>query len=190
MTKVLSLKEKFQKELAPQLQKQLKIKNINAVPKLTKVVLNVGIGKMLAGGKDYSEVEENVKLITGQKPVVAKSRKAISNFKLRENQPVGINITLRGSRMYDFVSKFVNIVLPRTRDFRGISPRSFDGQGNYSLAVREHTVFPEINADDLIKLHGLQLTFVTTAKDNDSAFILLKTLGFPFQERKEKTAKK
>jgi large subunit ribosomal protein L5 len=91
--------------------------------------------------------------------------------------------------MYDFVSKFVNIVLPRTRDFRGISPRSFDGQGNYSLAVREHTVFPEINADDLIKLHGLQLTFVTTAKDNESAFILLKTLGFPFQERKEKAAK-
>lgn len=189
MSKTLSLKEKFQKEIAPALQKQLKVKNVNAVPKLTKVVVNVGIGKMLAGGKDYSEVEENIKKITGQKPVVAKSRKAISNFKLRENQPVGINCTLRGQRMYDFVSKFVNIVLPRSRDFRGISSRSFDGNGNYSLAVKEHTVFPEINADDIVKIHGLQITFVTTAKTNDDGLLLLKALGFPFQEKKEKTAK-
>lgn len=189
MSKTLTLKDRFQKEIAPELQKSLKIKNINAVPKLTKVILNVGIGKMLAGGKDFSEIEENVKLITGQKPVVAKSRKAISNFKLRENQPVGINVTLRGNRMYDFVSKFVNIVLPRTRDFRGISPRSFDGHGNYSLAVKEHTVFPEINPDDIIKMHGLQLTFVTTAKNNEDALHLLKALGFPFQEKKEKGTK-
>ncbi len=187
MTKTLNLKEKFHKEIAPGLQKQFKIKNINAVPKLSKVVINVGIGKMLAGGKDYAEVEENIKLIAGQKPVIALSRKAISNFKLRENQPVGINVTLRGQRMFDFVSKFVNIVLPRTRDFRGISPRSFDGQGNYSLAIREHTVFPEINADDIVKLHGLQITFVTSAKSNEEGFQLLKAMGFPFQERKEKT---
>lgn len=190
MTKTIGLKEKFQKTITPELQKQLKIKNINAVPKLSKVVVNVGIGKMLAGGKDYSEVEENVKMITGQKPVIAKSRKAISNFKLRENQPVGINVTLRGQKMYDFISKFVNIVLPRTRDFRGISPRSFDGHGNYSLAIKEHTVFPEINADDIVKLHGMQITFVTTARTNEEAFQLLKAIGFPFQERKEKTTAK
>ena len=190
MSKTLNLKEKFVTVIAPELQKQLKVKNVNAVPKLTKVVVNVGIGKMLAGGKDYSEVEENIKMITGQKPVVAKSRKAISNFKLRENQPVGINATLRGQRMYDFVSKFVNIVLPRTRDFRGISSRSFDGNGNYSLAVKEHTVFPEINADDIVKIHGLQITFVTSAKTNEQALVLLKALGFPFQERKEKAAAK
>lgn len=189
MTKVLSLKEKFQKEIAPELKKQLKLKNINAVPKLAKIVINVGIGKMLAGGKDFSDVEKNVTMLAGQKPVIAKAKKAISNFKLRQGMPVGIHVTLRGQRMYDFVYKFVNVVLPRTRDFRGVSPRSFDGKGNYSIAIKEHTVFPEINPDDIIKQHGLQLTFVTTAKNNDDALILFKTLGFPFQEKKEKEAK-
>lgn len=190
MTKALSLKERYSKEIAPALQKSLGVKNINAVPKLSKVIINVGIGKMLAGGKDYSDVEQNVKSIAGQKPLIAKSRKAISNFKLRENMPVGIHATLRGSRMYDFVSKFVNITLPRTRDFRGISARSFDGNGNYSVAIKEHTVFPEVNADDIVKLHGVQLTFVTTAKTNEEALQLLKALGFPFQEKKERAAKK
>lgn len=189
MTKAISLKEKFQKEIAPELQKQLKFKNINSVPKLTKININVGIGKMLAGGKDFSDIEKNITMIAGQKPVIAKAKKAISNFKLRQGMPVGIHVTLRGQRMYDFVSKFVNIVLPRTRDFRGISPRSFDGKGNYSIAIKEHTVFPEINPDDIIKHHGLQLTFVTTAKNNEDALILFKALGFPFQEKKEKQAK-
>lgn len=187
MTKVLSLKEKFQKEITPELKKQLQIKNVNAVPKLTKIIINVGIGKMLAGGKDFSDIEKNVTMIAGQKPVVAKAKKAISNFKLRQGMPVGIHVTLRGPRMYDFVSKFVNIVLPRTRDFRGISPRSFDGKGNYSVAIKEHTVFPEINPDDIIKHHGLQLTFVSTAKNNEDALALFKALGFPFQEKKEKS---
>ncbi len=185
MTKTLTLKERFKQEIAPELQKELKIKNLNAVPKLKKVVINVGIGKLLAGGKDYSEIEENIKLIAGQKPIVTRSRKSISNFKLREGQPVGITVTLRGDSMYDFTSKLVNIVLPRTRDFRGISNRSFDGQGNYSLAIREHTVFPEINPDDIIKLHGIQLTFVTSAQDNEGGYQLLKALGFPFQPKKE-----
>lgn len=188
-TVAMELKDKYVKEIAPALQKSLKIKNINAVPKITKVVINVGIGKMLAGGKDYSEVEENIKLISGQKPMIARSTKAISNFKLRENMPVGIYVTLRGQKMYDFVSKFVNVTLPRTRDFRGISPKSFDGKGNYSLAMREHTVFPEINPDDIVKLHGLQITFVTSAKTNDEAFQLLKAMGFPFTEKKEKATK-
>lgn len=187
MTKAISLKEKFQKEIAPELKKQLNIKNINAVPKLSKITINAGIGKLLAGGKDYSDIEKNILQIAGQKPVVAKAKKAISNFKLREGMPVGIHVTIRGNKMYDFVSKFVNIVLPRTRDFRGISPKSFDGKGNYSVAIKEHTVFPEINPDDIIKLHGLQITFVTTAKNNDDAYLMLKMMGFPFQEKKSKT---
>jgi large subunit ribosomal protein L5 len=186
MTKAISLKEKFKKEIAPELQKQLKIKNINAVPKLSKIIINTGIGKLLAGGKDYSDVESNIMQIAGQKPVISKAKKAISNFKLREGMPVGVYVTIRGNRMYDFVSKFVNIVLPRTRDFRGISPKSFDGQGNYSVAIQEHTVFPEINPDDIVKHHGLQITFVTTAKNNEDAHTMLKLLGFPFQEKKEK----
>jgi large subunit ribosomal protein L5 len=189
-TKSLSLKERYKQEIAPELMKSLGIKNINAVPKVKKVVINVGIGKLMAGGKDYSDVEENIRLITGQKPVIAKSKKSISNFKLRENMPVGVHATLRGERMYDFISKFVNITLPRTRDFRGISPKSFDGKGNYSLAIREHTVFPEINPDDIIKNHGVQVTFVTTARSNEEAFQLLKAMGFPFTERKDKSAKK
>ena len=185
----MNLKDKYLQVIAPALQKTLGIKNINAIPKITKVVINVGIGKLLAGGKDYSEIEENIKLITGQKPVVSRSKKAISNFKLRENMPVGIFVTLRGQKMYDFVSKLVNITLPRARDFRGISPKSFDGNGNYSLAMREHTVFPEINPDDIVKTHGLQITFVTNAKTNEQALLLLKAMGFPFQEKKAKETK-
>lgn len=187
MTKALSLKEKFRQEITPVLQKELGIKNVNAVPKMTKIILNVGIGKMLAGSKDFTDIEKNIMMIAGQKPVIAKSKKAISNFKLRQGMPVGIHVTMRGDRMYDFVSKFVNIVLPRTRDFRGISPRSFDGKGNYSIAIREHTVFPEINVDDIVKLHGMQITFVTTATGNEQGLALLKALGFPFQEKKDKS---
>lgn len=190
MTKAISLKEKFHREIAPELKKQLKIKNINAVPRLSKITINAGIGKLLAGGKDFTDVETNIMQIAGQKPVIAKAKKAISNFKLREGMPVGVYVTIRGDRMYDFVSKFVNVVLPRTRDFRGISPKSFDGKGNYSIAIREHTVFPEINPDDIIKHHGLQITFVTTAKNNDDAHLMLKMLGFPFQEKKEKAEAK
>ncbi len=189
MTKALSLKEKFVKEIAPALKKDLGIKNINAVPKLSKIIINVGIGKLMAGGKDYSDIEKNITMIAGQKPVVAKAKKAISNFKLRQGMPVGIHVTLRGAKMYDFASKFVNIVLPRARDFRGISPKSFDGHGNYSYAIKEHTVFPEINPDDIIKHHGMQLTFVTTATKNEDGYKLLKALGFPFQEKKEKIVK-
>lgn len=185
-TKALTLKENLIKNIGPQLQKELKVKNRYAMPRLEKIVLNVGIGKILAGGKDYSEIVNNIAAITGQRPVVAKSRKSISNFKLRENMPVGVHVTLRGEKMYDFVNKFVNIVLPRVRDFRGISPRSFDGKGNYSVAIREHNVFPEISADDINKIHGLEITVVTTATTNEEAFLLLKALGFPFQEKKEK----
>ncbi len=180
-SKVKSLKARYQQEIVPELKKRLNIKNINAVPKLQKVVVNVGIGKLLEGGKDYSEIVNNIAQITGQQPVVAKAKKSISNFKIREGMPVGIHVTLRGDKMYDFVNKFVNITLPRMRDFRGLSTKSFDKNGNYSVAMREHTVFPEINPDDIVKTHGMQITFVTTAGDNETAYEFLKELGFPFQ---------
>jgi len=167
--------------------KELNLKNINAVPKVSKVVVNIGMGKALAGSKDYSFFSDNLTKITGQKPMVSIAKKSISNFKLREGMPVGLYVTLRGEKMYNFLSKLVNIVLPRVRDFRGISSRSFDGRGNYSLGLKEHIVFPEINADDISKIHGLEINVITTAKDNQQAHLLLKKMGFPFQERKEKS---
>lgn len=189
MAQTIHLKDRFTKEILPALQKELKIKNIHAVPRITKVILNVGIGKITETGKDYSYIVDNLTAISGQKPVVTKSRIAISNFKLKKGQPVGVSVTIRGKRMYDFISKLVNVVFPRVRDFRGISPRSFDGKGNYSIAIKEHTVFPEINPDDLAKMHGVQVTIVTTAKDNQDAHTLLKMLGFPFQAIKPKKTK-
>jgi len=185
-TKVLSFKEQFTQEIAPALKKELKLKNVNAVPKVSKVVVNVGMGKLLAGSKDYAFIADNIAAITGQKAVVALSRKSISNFKLREKMPIGLFVTLRGKNMYNFLSKLVNISLPRVRDFRGISPRSFDGQGNYTLGLKEHIMFPEINADDMNKIHGIEITVVTTAKNNADGLALLTALGFPFQVKKAK----
>ena len=186
MATTLHFKDQFTKEILPALQKELKVKNVNALPRVTKVILNVGIGKLTEGGKDYSHIVENLASISGQRPVVAKARIAISNFKLKKGQPVGISVTIRGKRMYDFLSKLVNVTFPRVRDFRGISPKSFDGKGNYSVAIREHTVFPEINPDDIVKNHGIQVTIVTTAKSNEDGLKLLKAMGFPFQEKKGK----
>ncbi len=186
MTTTIHLKDHFIKEVLPKLQKELGRKNSLAVPRITKVILNVGIGKMTESGKDYSHVVDSLAAISGQKPMVALARIAISNFKLKKGQPVGVNVTIRGKRMYDFLTKLVNVVFPRVRDFRGISPKSFDGKGNYSIAIREHTVFPEINPDDISKVHGLQVTIVTTARNNEEGHKLLKTLGFPFQEARGK----
>lgn len=186
MTTQFTLKDHYTKNVLPELQKELKIKNIMAVPRVVKININVGIGKLTEGGKDYSHVVDNLAAISGQKPVVSKASKAISNFKLKQNQPVGVSVTLRGKRMYDFMNKLINVTFPRVRDFRGISPKSFDGHGNYSVAIKEHTVFPEINADDIAKLHGLEITVVTTARNNDEGFKLLKALGFPFIIKKAK----
>lgn len=177
------LKEKYVKEVIPFLQKELKIKNPLALPKLTKVTVNVGIGSMITGGnKDYSFVENSMAEITGQKPALKKARKAISNFKLRKGLPVGLHTTLRGERMYDFVARLVGVALPRVRDFRGISVRSFDGHGNYSLGIEECTIFPEVNQDKLTRNHGLQVNVRTSAKDDHRAYLLLKSLGFPFRD--------
>ena len=185
----LDLQTQFHKEIRPRLQKDLGLKNIFSVPQVTKVKINVGIGSFMEGKKDHKEVVENIKLISGQQPIVTKARKAISNFKVREDDPVGVTATLRGKRMYDFINKLVNVVLPRVRDFRGISKKSFDRRGNYSLGIKEHTVFPEINPEDIVRIHGLQVTVTTTAKTDNEGYELLKSLGFPFKEARLETTK-
>ncbi|PIR55304.1 50S ribosomal protein L5 [Candidatus Peregrinibacteria bacterium CG10_big_fil_rev_8_21_14_0_10_36_19] len=183
-TQSADLKTRFNSEILPELKKTLGIKNDMAMPKLKKVTINVGIGTYIkTHGKDFDNVVENIAKITGQKPVVAKAKKAISNFKLREDNPVGVTVTLRGQRMYDFINKLVNIVFPRVRDFRGISPKSFDGNGNYNVGFKEHTVFPEISPDDVMKLHGVEVSITTTAKNDEEGYELLKSLGFPFKTK-------
>jgi large subunit ribosomal protein L5 len=159
------------------------------VPRLKKVQLNVGLGSFIAGKKDYSEVIDNLAAISGQKPVVTKARMAISNFKIKQNQPIGVTVTIRGKRMWDFLSKLVNVTLPRIRDFRGIPPKGFDGHGNYTLGIQETTVFPEINPENMEKIHGMQVTIVTSAGNDQNGQALLKALGFPFQIQKEKAQK-
>lgn len=178
----MSAYQQFQSKIAPQLQKDLGLKNAMQVPKLSQVKVNVGIGKLTQKTKDFGDVVENVAKIAGQKPVVTKAKMSVSNFKLRKGMPVGITVTLRGQKMYEFVYRLVNIVLPRVRDFRGLSPKSFDGQGNYNLGFKEAIVFPEINPDDVSNVHGLQVTISTTAKDDKSAHALLEKLGFPFKK--------
>ena len=185
MSKVKDLKTRFNDEILPEVQKTLDCKNKMAIPKVTKVKINVGIGSYVKNhNKDFSGIVENITAIAGQKPVINKAKKAISNFKVREGMEVGISVTLRGERMYDFINKLVNIVFPRVRDFRGISPKSFDGNGNYSVGFKEHTVFPEISPDDIMKIHGVQVNISTTAKNNEEGYELLKALGFPFKKEK------
>jgi large subunit ribosomal protein L5 len=169
-------------EVVPQLKEELGLKNNFAAPVISKVKVNVGIGTLAKQTKDFSEVISNVSKITGQKPVVTKAKLAVSNFKLRKGMPVGITTTLRGKRAYDLMDKLVNVVLPRVRDFRGLSIKSFDGKGNFSIGFKEALVFPEINPDDISNVHGLQITIITTAKNDDEGIALLKKLGFPFKK--------
>lgn len=178
-----NLRQYYVKEVRPKLQKELKIKNIMGVPELKKILIHVGIGNIMTkGNKDYESVFKNIELIAGQKPVITKAKKAISNFKTREGMPVGIVATLRGERMYDFLNKFINIVLPRVRDFRGVTKKGFDQKGNYSLGLTEQTVFPEINVDDIVKLHGLQITICSSSKNKEEGMALLKEFKFPFKK--------
>lgn len=177
-----TLLQQYREELVPELQKSLGIKNPHAVPRIKSVIINVGIGSHVAAGKDPEDIVKNVVVITGQKPVITHSKKAISNFKLKINMPSGVVVTLRGKRMYDFLTKLIHIVFPRIRDFRGISKKSFDSRGNYSIGIREHTVFPEIQSEDVSKIHGMQITIQTTAGDDKKAYELLKAFGFPFKK--------
>lgn len=174
----------FQK-IVPTLKKELGIKNILALPRLDKIVINIGIGSMVTQQqvKDFSPIEKSVAAITGQKPVIIKAKKSVSNFKLRENTPNGMKVTLRGERMYDFMSKLVNIVLPRVRDFRGISTQGLDSHGNYSLGMKENTVFPEIKIEDDGRVFGLEITFAIKNTDPKKSELLLRNFGFPFKEK-------
>lgn len=173
---------KFKKEEMPALMKELGLGNLHQVPHLNKIVINVGMGRFVKESGFIEAVEKSVAKIAGQKPVRCKSKKSISNFKIREGQEIGVMATLRGPRMYDFVEKLVKVTFPRVRDFRGISPKSFDGQGNYTIGFKEHTAFPEIKLEDLSKIHGIQIIINTTAKNGAEGVALLKHLGFPFSK--------
>jgi large subunit ribosomal protein L5 len=177
-----NLKEKYRKEVAPALKEKMGYKNTMAIPKVDKVTLNVGTGRAIQDAKFLDVVKNTLERITGQKPVFTKSRKSISNFKVRAGMTVGTKVTLRGDRMYDFLTKLINISLPRVRDFRGISKKSVNEQGNLSIGFIEHTVFPEIHPDEVEVVHGLEVNISTTAKTKEEGLALLTLLGFPFQE--------
>ena len=175
------LKERYRSEVCPGLMKDMGYKNPMQVPRLDKVVINVGLGEAVQNVKALDAAVEDMTAITGQKPVVTKARKAIANFKLREGMPIGCVVTLRGERMWEFLDRLVNVALPRVRDFRGVSDRSFDGRGNYSLGIREQIIFPEINLDKVDKVRGMTVVIVTTAKDDAGGKALLRALGMPFR---------
>ena len=174
------LKDKYLKEVVPGLQEQFKYTNVMAIPKLDKVVINIGLGEVTQNPKALDAAINDLTLITGQKPVVTKAKKSIAGFKLREGMPVGVKVTLRGDRMYEFVDRLVSVALPRVRDFRGVSPKSFDGRGNYSLGLKEQLIFPEIEYDKIDKIRGMEIVFATTAKTDEEGRALLKLLGMPF----------
>ena len=174
------LKEHYQNEVRKKLQDEFQITNPMAVPKIEKVVLNMGMGEAIANAKILDTAVEELTTITGQKPVVTKAKKSIASFKLREGQSIGTMVTLRGEKMYEFLDRLINIALPRVRDFRGVPTKSFDGRGNYTLGVRDHLIFPEIDAGKVDKSKGMNITIVTTAKDDEQARSLLRELGLPF----------
>lgn len=177
-----TLQEKYKKEIQKKLQEELGIKNTNAVPMLSKIVINMGVKDALADKKNMEKGAEVMSQITGQKPKVMKAKKSISTFKLREGDQIALMVTLRGKRMYDFYQKLTTIVFPRFRDFHGVKPESFDGKGNYTLGFAENTVFPEIDPSKIDKIQGLEISIVTTAKNNDQGLALLKALGMPFRK--------
>jgi large subunit ribosomal protein L5 len=175
-----NLKEKYRQEIVPALIKDFQYDNIMEVPRLVKVVVNIGLGEALQNAKAMDAAVGDLSLITGQKPIILKARKSIATFKLRTGNPIGVKVTLRGTRMYDFLDRLVSIALPRQRDFRGISPDAFDGRGNYTLGLREQLLFPEIEYDKVDKLRGLEITIVTTAKTDEEGRRLLQLMGMPF----------
>jgi len=175
------LREKYEKEVIPQLMKRFEYKNIMQAPKLEKIVINMGLGEAIQNIKILDSAVEEIGLITGQRPVITKARKSIAQFKLRKGMPIGCMVTLRKDRMYEFFHRLVNVALPRVRDFRGISGKSFDGRGNYALGIREQLIFPEIDYDKIDKVKGMNIIIVTTAKTDEEGKELLKLLGMPFR---------
>ena len=176
------LREKFSKEIAPALAKELGVTNPMAVPRLHKVVVNMGVGEATQNSKMLDPLANDLGQIAGQKPVITKAKKSIAAFKVRAGMPIGAMVTLRGDRMYEFIDRLINIALPRVRDFRGVSTKSFDGRGNYTLGLRDQLIFPEIDYAKVDKLKGMNVTIVTTARDDNQARALLKHLGMPFRE--------
>ena len=175
------LKLRYRKEIVPALMKDLGLKNPMEVPKIEKIVVNMGLGEAINNGKIIDVSVEQLASITGQKPVVTKARKSIANFKLRQGQAIGAAVTLRNDRMYEFLDRLITVALPRVRDFKGVSGKAFDGRGNYTLGVREQIIFPEINYDQIEKVKGLNISFVTTARKDEHGFALLKQFGMPFK---------
>jgi len=176
------LKETYQNDIVPALEKELNIANINQVPRLTKIVVNMGVGAAAADAKIMDGAIADMRVITGQQPMVTRAKKSIAGFKLREGQAIGCKVTLRGDRMWEFLDRLLSTALPRVRDFRGLPTKSFDGRGNYTMGINEQLIFPEIEYDKIDRTRGMDITFVTTAEDNEGAKALLDALGFPFKQ--------
>jgi large subunit ribosomal protein L5 len=177
----IRLKERYKREIVPALVQMLGLKNVMEVPRLEKIVLNVGLGEALENAKSIDAAVEDLSLISGQHPVVTRAKKSIANFKLREGRTIGTKVTLRGERMWSFLDRLMNIALPRVRDFRGVSPDSFDGRGNFSLGFREQLMFPEVTYDNIDKIRGFEVTIITTADNDEAGRALLSLLGMPFR---------
>ncbi len=175
------LKDRYRKEIVPALMEEFGYRNVMEVPRLQKIVVNVGLGEALQDVKALDAAARDISTITGQKPIIMRAKKSIAGFKLREGNPIGVKVTLRGNRMYDFLDRMCNVALPRRRDFRGVSPDSFDGRGNYTLGFREQLVWPEVDYDSIDKIRGMEVTIVTTAKTDEEARRLLQLFGMPFR---------
>ncbi len=173
----------YKNDIAPALAKEFGLENVMSVPKLKKITINVGVGEAVADRKKLDDIVANIALISGQRPAITKARKSISNFKLREGMPIGCRVTLRSKVMYEFLDRFINLSLPRSRDFQGIPDKGFDGRGNYTLGIKEHTIFPEIDVDKVDKIHGMDISFVTSAETDEQAYALLKHFGMPFKKK-------
>ena len=178
-TYVPRMKTRFREELVPQLQRELGLTNVMQVPRLEKIVVNMGVGEALKDGRMLDAAVEDLTTIAGQKPVITRARKSIAGFKLREGNAIGVKVTLRGDRMWEFFDRLVSLAIPRIRDFRGLDPRSFDGRGNYTFGLTEQLIFPEIDYDKVLKVRGMDITIVTTARSDDEGRTLLLALGFP-----------
>lgn len=176
------LKELYKSEVAPALMKKFEYKSVMQIPKLDKIVINVGCGEARENSKVVDAIVSDLAQITGQKPIICKAKKSVANFKLREGMPIGVKVTLRGDRMYEFLDRFYNLALPRVRDFRGINPNSFDGRANYAMGIKEQLIFPEIDYDKIDKVRGMDIIMVTTANTDEEARELLKLMGAPFAE--------
>ncbi len=180
---MVRLKEKYQKEIVPALMQEFSYKNRLQTPRLEKIVLNVGVGRATDNIKLLETAAQELTQVSGQKPVITRAKKSISNFKLRANNPIGARVTLRGDYMFEFLDRLLNLALPRIKDFRGISPKGFDGRGNFNLGLKEQIIFPEINFDKILEVHGMNITIVTTAKTDKEAEALLRLFGAPFAKR-------